>query len=142
MDQSAGQEISLEPLEGWHCSHFFYRFDRSRLPMMNPAQIAGGKEQLIAILDPTGPNAPARLQTSIVSGHKADFGVMMLDANPVKISALHQRLMASCLGPAMVPTYSFTSITEVSEYVPTPEQYGRRWSKRGSSSIAPHTRPS
>jgi hydrogen peroxide-dependent heme synthase len=137
MDQSAGQEISLEPLEGWHCSHFFYRFDRSRLPMMNPAQIAGGKEQLIAILDPTSPNAPARLQTSIVSGHKADFGVMLLDASPVKISALHQRMMASCLGPALVPTYSFTSITEVSEYVPTPEQYGRRLVEEGEQLDSP-----
>ena len=103
MEQSAGQEVSLAPLEGWHCSHLFYRFDRSRLPMMNPAQIAGGREQLIELLNPTGPNAPERLQTSIVSGHKADFGVMMLDANPLKISGLHQRIMASCLGPAIVP---------------------------------------
>ncbi len=104
---------------------------------MNPAQIDGGAQQLIAILDPAGPEAPARIQTSAVAGHKADFGVMMLDADPLKTSAVHQRLMASCLGPAIVPTYSFTSITEVSEYVPTVEQYGKRLVEEGEQPDSP-----
>ena len=101
--QNPNTDVSLQLLEGWHCSHFFYRFDRARLPQLNPAQIDGGAEQLIAILDPAGPEAPARIQTSAVTGHKADFALMMLDADPLKTSAVHQRLMASCLGPAIVP---------------------------------------
>jgi hydrogen peroxide-dependent heme synthase len=137
MAESASSEISIEPLEGWHSSHIYYRFDRSRLPMMNPAQIAGGCEQVIGILDPSAGDAPARMQTSLVSGHKADFGLMLLDANPLKINSVHQRLMASCLGPAIVPTYSFTSITEVSEYVPTLEQYGQRLVEEGEQLDSP-----
>ena len=78
------------------------------------------------MLDPQSPAAPARLQTSIVAGHKADFGLMLLDADPLKIDAVHQRLLAGPLGPALEPTYSFVSMTEVSEYVPTVEQYGQR----------------
>ena len=74
---------------------------------------------------------------SIVSGHKADFGLMLLDADPLKIDAVHQRLMASCLGAAIVPTYSFISITEVSEYVPTLEQYGERLVKEGEQLDSP-----
>lgn len=104
---------------------------------MNPAQIAGGCEQVIAILDPAGADSPARLQTSVVSGHKADFGLMLLDPDPLKISTIHHRLMASCLGPAIVPTYSFTSITEVSEYVPTLEQYGNRLVEEGEQRDSP-----
>lgn len=104
---------------------------------MNPAQIAGGCEQVVFILDPAGPDAPARLQTSAVSGHKADFGLMLLDPDPLKISTVHHRLMASCLGPAIVPTYSFTSITEVSEYVPTLEQYGNRLVEEGEQRDSP-----
>src|SRR5262245_26069692 len=107
MNPSAGQEVSLEPLEGWHCSHLYYHFDRARLTTMNPAQIDGGCDQLVAILDPANSDAPARIQTSIVSGHKADFGLMLLDPNPLKIDAVHERLLASCLGAAIVPTYSF-----------------------------------
>ncbi len=135
--ESPSQEISLAPLAGWHCSHLFYKFDRARLTTMNPAQITGGCEQAVAILDPAGTDAPARLQTSVVSGHKADFGLMLLDPNPLKIDSIHQRLLASCLGPALVPTYSFTSITEVSEYVPTLEQYGSRLVEEGEQRDSP-----
>jgi peroxiredoxin len=135
--QPPSQEVSLQLLDGWHCNHLFYRFDRSRLTTMNPAQIAGGCEQVIAILDPAAPDSPARLQTSVVSGHKADFGLMLLDPDPLKISTIHHRLMASCLGPAIVPTYSFTSITEVSEYVPTLEQYGNRLVEEGEQRDSP-----
>jgi hydrogen peroxide-dependent heme synthase len=135
--ESPSQEISLTPFEGWHCSHLFYKFDRSRLTTMNPAQIAGGCEQVTAILDPTASDAPARLQTSVVSGHKADFGLMLLDPDPLKIDYIHQRLSASCLGPAIVPTYSFISITEVSEYVPTLEQYGNRLVEEGEQRDSP-----
>src|SRR5438045_821829 len=34
-------------------------------------------------------------------------------------------LESALLGPALVPAYSFYSITEVSEYVPDAEEYGR-----------------
>ena len=137
MSEAPNQEISLEPLEGWHCSHLYYRFDRAILPQMAHDKIAAGREELIAALDPAGPEASARLQTSVVSGHKADFGLMLLDANPLKIDAVHQRLLAGPLGAAIVPTYSFTSITEVSEYVPTVEQYGKRLVEEGEQLDSP-----
>jgi chlorite dismutase len=137
MSESKNTEVSLEPLEGWHCSHLYYRFDRDKLADKTAAQLAAGREELIGALDPAGAEAPARLQTSVVSGHKADFGLMLLDANPLKIDAVHQRLLASPLGPAIVPTYSFTSITEVSEYVPTLEQYGKRLVEEGEQLDSP-----
>jgi chlorite dismutase len=137
MSESKNTEVSLEPIEGWHCSHLYYRFDRAELADKTTAQIAAGRDELIAALDPAEPQAPARLQTSVVSGHKADFGLMLLDANPLKIDAVHQRLLASSLGPAIVPTYSFTSITEVSEYVPTLEQYGKRLVEEGEQLDSP-----
>jgi chlorite dismutase len=109
----------------------YYRFDRGALGRLSAAEMQAGRQQFAAALDPTGPDAPARLQTSLVSGHKADFGLMLLDANPLKIDMVHQRLMSGPLGPALAPTYSFVSITEVSEYVPTLEQYGRRLVEEG-----------
>jgi hydrogen peroxide-dependent heme synthase len=137
MTQSSPQDVSQELLEGWHCSHFFYRFDRTALAAMSANQIAAGCQQVVTALDPTGPNATARLQTSVVSGHKADFALMLLDTNPLKIDAIHQRLLSSSLGPAIVPSYSFTSITEVSEYVPTLEQYGQRLIEEGETLDSP-----
>jgi peroxiredoxin len=130
-------EISLTPQEGWHCTHFFYRFERAALVHLNAAEIDAGRHDFTAALDAAGPEAPARLQVSLVSGHKADFGLMMLDGDPLKIDAVHQRLMASPLGVAITPTYSFVSLTEVSEYVPSVEQYGKRLVEEGETEGSP-----
>jgi chlorite dismutase len=129
--------ISLEPTEGWHCSHFYYRFNREILARLGPEHVRPGREDVLAILDPAAEGGPQRLQTSVVSGHKADFGLMAMDPNPLKIEAVNQRLLASKLGPALIPTYSFVSITEISEYVPTLEQYGKKLAEEGDPEGSP-----
>jgi chlorite dismutase len=118
---------SLAPAGGgWHCSHLFYSFDRMALTRLTSDDRAAGSRDLVAVLDPSEPDAPIRLQTTITSGQKADFGVMVLDPDPLKIDHVHQRLMAGPLGPAIVPRWSFVSMTEISEYVQSPEQFGER----------------
>ncbi len=130
-------QVSLEPVEGWHCTHSFYRFDRGVLSSLSADQRRSGRDELIAILDPQGAQATSRLQTSLVSGHKADFALMLMDAHPLKIEAIHQQLLASRLGPALFPTYSFVSITEISEYVPSVEQYAKRLVEEGEAEGSP-----
>lgn len=111
---------------GWHCSHFYYRFDRAILAGLHADAIAHGAHEITAALDHNREGAPKQLQSFIVSGHKADFGLMVLDENPLVVDRVHQELMASALGPALTPTYSFVSVTEVSEYLPSAEQYAQR----------------
>ena len=130
-------EVSLKPSEGWHCSHLYYRFDRAALKNLTSAELTEGREQFAAALDPAAKQASARLQTSLVSGHKADFGLILLDADPLVVDGVHQRLMSGPLGVALVPTYSFVSLTEVSEYVPTVEQYGQRLVAEGEDPKGP-----
>lgn len=130
-------EISLSPAEGWHCSHLYYRFDRQSLKSLTSAELEVGKQAFAAILGLQNVAAPARVQVSITSGNKADFGLMLLDADPLKIDSLHQQLASSPLGPALVPTYSFVSVTEVSEYVPSVEQYGKRLVEEGEDPNGP-----
>ena len=115
-------EISLTPDEGWHCSHLYYEFDRGVLSSMHETKRLDGRDELVAVLDPQATDAPLRLQTSVVSGQKADFALMIMDPDPLKIDAVHQRIMASQLGPALRPVYSFVSLSEISEYVPSVEQ--------------------
>jgi hydrogen peroxide-dependent heme synthase len=129
--------ISLEPTVGWHCTHLYYRFDRAALAKLSRQDVGRARDEAISILDPAGSSAPQRLQTSIVSGHKADFGLMLMDPHPLKIQSLHQRLMASSLGAVLVPTYSFVSITEISEYVPSVEQYGKKLIAEGDAEASP-----
>jgi hydrogen peroxide-dependent heme synthase len=123
---------SLTPAGGgWHCSHLYYSFDRTALRSLTSEDRAAGSRDLVAALDPTGADAPIRLQTTITSGHKADFGVMALDPDPLKVDRVHQRLMAGALGSAIVPRWSFVSVTEISEYVQSSEQFGERLAAEG-----------
>lgn len=116
----------LAPADGWHCSHFFYKFDRARLQSLTPDEIDSGKVAFSKTLSPTAPNAPVRLQTAISSGHKSDFTLMMMDPDPLKIQAVHQGLLASSLGTAIEATWSYVSLTEISEYVQSVDQYRDR----------------
>ena len=134
---AGGGEVSIKASEGWHCSHLYYRFDRAALKGLSASQCSEGCDQFVAALEPEGTNGPARLQTSLVSGNKADFGLMILDADPLVIDGVHQRLMSGPLGVAIQPTYSFVSMTEVSEYVPTLEQYGKRLVEEGEDPDGP-----
>ncbi|NOY43233.1 MAG: heme-dependent peroxidase [Planctomycetes bacterium] len=135
---AAPAEVSLTPAEGgWHCSHLYYSWNRAALAQMSTEQIAAGRTGVIEALDSATEGSPLRLQTSVVSGHKADFGLMLMDPNPLKVDSVHQRLMASGLGPALVPGYSFVSMTEISEYVPSVEDFGKRLIAEGEQEDSP-----
>ncbi len=135
---AAPVEVSLTPAEGgWHCSHLYYSWNRAALAQMSAEQTATGRTDVIAALDPATEGSPLRLQTSVVSGHKADFALMLMDPDPLKVDRVHQRLMASGLGPALVPGYSFVSMTEISEYVPSVEDFSKRLIAEGEQEDSP-----
>lgn len=122
---------STAPLVGWHCVHHYYEFDRQVLANLDSGTIAEGCKLVTHVLDGTWEGRPERLQTSVVSGHKADFGIMMMDPDPISIDRVHQALLASDLGPALRPTYSFVSMSEISEYLPTVDDYRNRLVRDG-----------
>lgn len=130
-------EPSMEPSSGWHCTHSFYRWNRGVLAGLSPEQRQSGIRAMEEILNSDSPESPTRLQSFIVSGHKADFGTLTMDPCPLKIDGIHQRLLASPLGPALEATYSFVSLTEISEYVPSPEQYAERLKASGEDTNSP-----
>ena len=123
--------------EGWHCLHLYYSVNQDGLDSLDDEERAEGRRELAELLDSQREGAPARIQTSVVSGTKADLGLMILDADPLRIDSLQQSIRASLLGRALDPAYSFVSITEVSEYVPTVEQYGERLRSEGNDPAGP-----
>ena len=130
-------EPTIKMHDGWHCLHLYYRICPSGLAVLSDSQRVAGREELIRLLDPNRPGAPLRVQTSVVSGHKADLGILLMDPDPLVIDAVRQAIRNSPLGRALVPVYSFVSITEVSEYVPTVEQYGERLKAEGTDPGSP-----
>ena len=113
---------SLVPDSGWHFLHLFYRVDRERLKRLGDEEVRRGREAFAEILGVKAPGVE-QLQCFAVPGHKADFGLMAAGKDLKAIHGVQNALAASPLGPALVPSYSFYSITEVSEYVPDAEQY-------------------
>jgi chlorite dismutase len=132
MQSDPRPEISLTPTEGWHCSHLFYRFDHARLRALGPNEIADGRRSLIESVQGEIEGVAA-LQTFLVSGQKADFGVLALGPDPLAVDSVHQRIVSGWLGSAIVPSWSFVSLTEMSEYVPTVEGYARELTEQGLS---------
>lgn len=88
--------------------------------------------QFCAALAPATELMPERLATYWISGHGADFAVLVMDPDPAKVDAIHQALVAPPLGQFVEGVWSFVSISEVSEYVPTIEAYQKRLIGEGS----------
>jgi hydrogen peroxide-dependent heme synthase len=122
---SAQLPATLVPESGWHFLHVFYQIDRAALAALSFEVRDEGRAQLIRALDRAAEGAPEQLQCFAVPGHKADFGVMMAGKDLKAIHAVQIALQASALGAVLKPSYSFYSITEISEYVPDAEEYGR-----------------
>lgn len=122
---SAQVPATLVPEKGWHCLHLFYRIDRAALSAIAEPARQEGREVLKRVLDRATPGAPDQVQCFAIPGHKADFGVMIAGTDLKAIHGIETAIQSSPLGPALVPSYSFYSITEVSEYVPDAEEYGR-----------------
>ncbi|WP_152051078.1 hydrogen peroxide-dependent heme synthase [Tautonia marina] len=115
---------TLVPEAGWHFLHLFYRIDREALARLSPEAREQGRAQVLAALSTDSAPGIEQCQCFVTPGHKSDFGVMMAGPDLRAIHGVQTALQASAIGPALVPSYSFYSITEVSEYVPDAEQYG------------------
>ncbi|QDV11787.1 putative heme peroxidase [Rosistilla oblonga] len=146
MNQPAGRphaasqslpEPSRTPSEGLHCSHFMYRFRRDVLAGLSARRLRDGMRQFLAAVDPAEATRPEKLQRYIISGHKADFALMMMDADPLKIDAVHQAVVSGPLGAAVEATWSFVSMSEISEYVPSVPQYREKLIREGNAPDSP-----
>jgi chlorite dismutase len=98
----------VTPSEGWGVLHLFYGLDRDRA-----AEPGGAKMVLEAIeaLEADGHQA----LVSATLGHKAELGIMALGPDLARLNAFESELAAAPL----VPTWSYLSLTELSEYMST-----------------------
>ncbi len=115
---------------GWHFLHLYYRVDRAALGHLGEADRSEGRRQVIEAIEQAKDRGVHQIQSFAVLGHRADFGIMMAGTDLKAIHNVQMAVQASKLGPAIVPTYSFYSITEISEYVPDLEAYGKMLRER------------
>jgi len=96
----------VEPSVGWGVLHLFYRVDARRAE-----DEPGGAKRVLDALDAFVDGAHQVL-TFTALGHKADLGVMALGPDLARLQVLQHDLSRAPL----VPTWSYVSLTERSEY--------------------------
>ena len=87
--------------EGWHCLHMYYQVDAAALAGLDDDARARGRDELIRALDPGADGAPERLQVSVISGHRADLGLMLLDPDPLVIDRVKQAVRSTTFGSVL-----------------------------------------
>lgn len=84
-------------------------------------------------LDHDDSSSPDKLSSYWISGHEADFAFMAIDPDPAKVDGVHQHLMSASLGRILEPVWSFVSMSEISEYVPSVDEFRERLIREGAT---------
>jgi chlorite dismutase len=106
----AGSLDGVEPVvasAGWGVLHLFYRVDRTRAEN----EPAAAKRVLDAV-DRLVADGTHQVLCFAVLGHKADLGIMALGPDLARLQAFQHDVGEAPL----VPTWSYFSLTELSEY--------------------------
>lgn len=117
-----------EPVEsesGWGVLHLFYRVDRARAEQ-EPGGARRALDAIAALTAPrparpssgqasSGEEDPHQVLTFVALGHKADLGVMAVGPDLARLQTFQREFERAPL----VPTWSYVSMTETSEYATT-----------------------
>lgn len=103
--------MALEPVIpsiGWGVLHLYFRVDRTR------SDEPGGVKRIVDAIAALEADDHQAITFSVL-GHKADFGVMAVGPDLVRL----QRFQRELLDAPLIPEYSYVSLTEQSEYAQT-----------------------
>src|SRR5919198_929360 len=112
----------VTPSVGWGVLHLFYRIDRDRPGGTEP----GGAKRILDAIEALEADGHQALVSSVL-GHKADLAIMALGPDLARLQAFQAELAAAPL----VPVWSYVSLTELSEYMPTEEDERARLAGHG-----------
>ena len=108
--------------QGIHVIHLFYRVDRVRWTATCARRIRPDPARLEKLCAANANPSHPRLVTYANISGKADFAFMLQAAELGHAAQLHRDIEA-CFAPGvLVPVFSYLSITELSEYMPTEEE--------------------
>lgn len=119
------------PYQGWHVIHLFYNIEQSQWSLLSDEEKREAKTNLAELVQEIRSTDSAQILTFSVVSPKADLAFMLLTDDLHKANAFEKRLTRA-LGPdILTPVYSYLSMTELSEYTTTEEQYGATLMEEG-----------
>lgn len=122
---------TVVPYDGWHVLHLFYRIEHSQWSLFSEEEKLEAKTKLSELVQEIRSTDATQLLTFSIVTPKADLAFMLLTDDLHKANAFEKKLTLA-LGPdVLTPTYSYLSMTELSEYTTTEEQYGEQLKEEG-----------
>jgi len=113
------------PKEGWHVLHLFYHVNRSQWDLMGEEAQAAARQNLVELVKSIRSHPSTQLLLFSMIGPKSDLGMMLLTPDLHDANRFEKALTVA-LGPdVLLPVYSYLSMTELSEYTTTEEQFAR-----------------
>jgi hydrogen peroxide-dependent heme synthase len=119
---------TVEASSGWGVLHLFYRVDLARAE-----REPGGAKRVLDAINALADDGVHSALMFAVLGHKADLGVMAIGPDLARL----QRFEHELTGAPLIPTWSYVSLTEGSEYTATEDdERARITSEEGISDPA------
>ncbi len=121
---------TLQPKEGWHVLHLFYRIDYGSWHLLSKEEKLAAKTSFAELVQEIRAFPTTQLLTFSMVSPKADLGFMLLTEDLHTANAAEKRLSIA-LGPEIfTPAFSFYSLTERSEYTTTEEEFAASLSEK------------
>ena len=109
--------------KGIHAMHLFYGVDRLRWAALGPGESKHSLQKLEELCAAHAQASQPRLTTYANVGGKADFAFFLLAADLAKLSSMHRAVEACFPAGALAKVFSYLSVTELTEYMPTEEDH-------------------
>lgn len=124
------------PADGWHLLHLFYRIEHGQWQLLSPDEQRAAKTRLAELVQEIRAVADTQLLTLSIATPKADLGFVLATPD-LQTANLWEKRLSLSLGPdVLTPVFSYLSLTELSEYTTTADDYAAD-TLRGERGLAP-----
>ncbi len=111
------------PKEGWHVLHLFYRIDYAQWASFSTQERGVAHANFTRFIQEIRSTPNSQLLTFSMVGTKADLGFMFTSPDLHTVDMVTKQL-TNLLGPeVLIPTFSWLSLTELSEYTTNEAEY-------------------
>lgn len=110
---------------GIHALHLFYRVNRERWAALAPGESEKSRARLTEACAANAHASHPRLTTYANVGGKADLAFFFLGADLGSVSRMRHEIETAFPPGALQPVFSYLSVTELTEYMPTEEDSRR-----------------
>lgn len=113
----------LIPVEGLHVLHLFYTIEHGAWAMLTGEEQRAAKVRFAELVQMIRSHPKTQLLTFSVVTPKADLGFMLLTPDLHDANRFEKELTLSLGADVLQPVYSYYSMTELSEYSTSEEEY-------------------